>query len=247
MDTAIIFFIILFVVCVLGGGGAYLLFIKTRPKKQYWAAKVYQLRGGIIPPKKDKKGNVLGVETRDLVPYIEDTIEKRTEDQGKETYVLSRLDKTICAVNAQDVEVWGQKKIVNVLLDGDTATIMGFGYDETTGKKLFRPMPRERIDMIKSEILLKKNRLVKKKDLLMALAPYVILGISFFALIGIFYLSVNSTVKIAEEGKDAQKYQSDKQVESAEIWREGIRELSKTIDERIENKVNALGPQNTTK
>ena len=47
------------IVTLLGGGIAYFLWLKTRPKKETWIARVWRLGEGIRQPLIDKKGNML--------------------------------------------------------------------------------------------------------------------------------------------------------------------------------------------
>ncbi|NIQ13265.1 MAG: hypothetical protein GTO02_02290, partial [Candidatus Dadabacteria bacterium] len=74
--------------------------------------------------------------------------------------------------SADLVEVWGNKKIVHVLLEGDTATLLKSGYDKESGTKIFTPMPRERIELIKSEIQRQKDKLKDPADIWQKIAQY---------------------------------------------------------------------------
>jgi len=64
-------------VMIIGGGGFYLIWLKTRPRKQTWEAWVYQLGQGVLEKITDDKGNILrDISLQDLKPYARDTIEE---------------------------------------------------------------------------------------------------------------------------------------------------------------------------
>jgi len=224
-------------ISLIGGGGAWLLYAMSRPKKIFWTAKVYQLGAGVR-----KSGNF---ELSDLKPYVEDVLEKIEKAHGITVFKLVNLGKTTGAVSADLVDVWGQnKKEVKVLLKDDNATLLSSGYDNVTGNAIFNPVPRERIEMINSEREIKKNRLVKQKDILQAITPWVVAGICMVGLIFIVYLIANSAVDSSENYKEAIGIAKESQVETASIYRDAASIMKGVPLDRSSFNDSSLGVQN---
>lgn len=189
------------VITIIGGGFGYFIWLMTRAKKMYWKANVYQLSDGVQAGIKDKFGNIVSdVHLKDMRPYTKDVIEKVFKKKsGMTIFRLQKLDKTVDGVPSHTVDHWGEKNNeVDVLLEGETATVMSKGYDSKSGKIIFNPMPHDRINLIKSEQELKKNRLKNEKDILEAITPWVIAGICMFGLIAIAFIMVDGFTKISE-------------------------------------------------
>lgn len=195
-----------FVVLAIGGGFMYFFWIATRPKKMTWNAKVYQLSDGMIAPERDRKGNIISkIQLNELKPYTEDVIEKIDKKSGATHYWLQRMKKATPVVTADCVEVWGnKKKEVRVLLEGDTVTLIKSGYDNKTGQQIFKPMPHDRINMIKTETDERKSRIENTKDILAQLTPYVVTGIAILGLVAIVYFQVQGAIKTAELAHESQ-------------------------------------------
>lgn len=180
-----------FIVLAIGGGIGYWIWLATRSKKMTWRAYVYQMGDGEI-----KYENKI---LNELKPYTEDIIEKIDKKDGATHYWLQKMKKAVPVVTADCVEVWGQnKKYVKVLLQEDTCTLLKSGYDHTIGAKLFRPMPHDRINMIKTELAERKERIQDKKDILSAIMPYVTIGITLVALVVAIYIIVQGAVEASK-------------------------------------------------
>lgn len=209
MDIGIVIptVIVAFVILVIGGGGGYIFWIGTRTKKMTWKARIYQLGEGVIPPEKDEKGEYIASYTlNDLKPYTTDIVEKVDKKSGATRYWLQKMKKAVPVVTADCVEVWGQKdKWVRVLLDGDTTTLLKAGYDKQLGQQIFRPMPHDRINMIKTEIEERKARIENTKDVLTAITPFVVVGIAMLGLVAIVYFQVQGQIKSATLYTEASK------------------------------------------
>lgn len=192
--------IVTLVIIGVGGGGAYILWLITRPKKLTWKAKIYQLGEGIKPPIRDKKGNILSdIKLSDLKPFAKDIVERIEKDPGITVYRLIKLNKIVPAVTSDVVEYWGSKdKEVSILCENDSYTILKKGYDRSAGA-IFRPMQSDRINMIKSEMAIRKDRLHKEKDILQAITPWIVTGICMLGLVGICYISVDGYLTMQEK------------------------------------------------
>lgn len=207
------------VIVGLGGAGAYVIWLKTRPKKMWWKANVYQLAEGVRPPVRDKHGKIVSdLKLSDLRPYARDTIEKLDKGVGMVMYKLSRLGKTVPPVTNDVVDYWGEKdKEVAVLIDGETCTILKKGYDRLAGI-IFNPMPHDRINMIAGEIQLRKERLRNEKDILQAITPWIVTGIAMLGLVAIVYFAVDGFITISENLKDSNKYMATQQEKLTRMW-----------------------------
>ena len=187
-------------VTIVGGGIAYLIYVQTRPKKEVWKAKVYQLGEGVTPPKTDKDGNILSdISLKDLIPYARDKLEKVEKAHGVIIYRLQKLNKATPAVESGVVDYWGKDyKEVNVLLHKGGCTLLKKGYDFVGGGLIFNPLSHSRINLIKSEMAIRKDRLQKEKDILQAITPWVVAGIMALALVAIAYVMISGFVKISD-------------------------------------------------
>ena len=205
-------------VCILGIAGGYFIWFKSRPSKMTWTAEVYQAGEGIKPFVKDQDGCIISkVHRSEIKAYTRDVIEKIEKGQST-IYQLVKMKKTVPAVTNDCVDYWGPKdKRVAVLLEGDTCTLMKKGYDRTASEVLFHPMQHDRINMIKSEIALRKDRNHSKKDILVAISPWVITALCMITLMGIAYTIGGSYVEISENLKDSVKIQSEAIVDAARI------------------------------
>jgi len=190
-----------FVILAIGGGMGYFFWISTRVKKMTWKARVYQLGEGVIPI---PKGSKLSYKLSDLKPYATDVVEKVDKRSGATHYWLQKLKKAVPVVTADCVEVWGQnEKWVKILLEGDTTTLLKSGYDRSTGQEIFRPMPHDRINMIKTEIEERKERIENTKDILAQITPFVVVGIAMLGLVAIVYFQVQGAIKVAELNQES--------------------------------------------
>lgn len=183
------------VILIIGGGLAYFFWVSSRPKKMTWNAQIYQKGDGIIDGK-----------LSELKPFARDVIEKIDKKSGATHYWLQKMKKAVPVVTADCVEVWenGQKH-VKVLLDGDTMTLIKSGYDTKTAQEIFKPMPHDRINMIKTEIEERKARIENTKDILAQITPFVVVGIAMLGLVAIVYFQVQGAIKVGELNSMAQK------------------------------------------
>ncbi|KKN58801.1 hypothetical protein LCGC14_0548070 [marine sediment metagenome] len=228
------------IVAIVGGGGGYLFWVLTRPLKNTWKAKVYQLGKGIREPLKDKKGDIISnLKIQDLIPYSRDILEKVDKEHGTTFYQLQKLKKTTPAPEDGTVDYWGKKfKEVSVLYHKDGCTLLKKGYDKSTGEIIFDPLPHSRVNIIKGEMGLRKNRLHEKKDILEAISPWIIAGIVIMGLIAISYLQGEAYIKVSENLKNVMQ-ESNKKYDEFISQQAKIEELK----QGIEPEQHDLGPQ----
>ena len=204
MVNILVLIIVTLVVTVIGGGFGWLIWIKTRPKKETWTAKVYQLGRGIREPISHEGKVISNLKLQDLQPYASDILEKLEKSDGTVIYRLKKLNKTTPAVESDVVEFWGKdQKYVSVLLTKSGCTLLQKGYDKDAGEIIFDPLPHSRINLIKGEVALRKDRLQKEKDILQAITPWVVAGITILGLVAICYIMISGYVTMSENLKEA--------------------------------------------
>jgi hypothetical protein len=233
IGTIIILAIVIFVILAVGGGIGFWIWIASRPKKMTWDALIYQVGEGVIQKAKYKGKNIVNYKLSDLVPYTKDVIEKIEKKSGATYYWLQKLKKPVPVVTADCVEVWTQKeKVVRVLLEEDTCTLLKSGYDRITGSMLFRPMPHDRLNMIKTELSERKARIENTKDVLAAITPFVVVGIAMLGLVSIAYFIGQAGVQIAESLEEVSKSSSSTSIEIAKIYARYNISIAPPTDER---------------
>ena len=189
-------------ITLIGGGGFYFIWLKTRPLKETWKAKIYQLGEGIRSCKNHDSLNL-----QDLRPYAMDILEKVETGPGKvDVYFLQRLRKTTPAVTSDLVDYWGMKnKEVHVLVQESGCTLLKKGFDKKSGEIIFHPISHDQISMIENQRAIKKERLQNKKDVLVAMTPWIVAGIAIIGLIPLGYIMITGFIEISEHLDDAMK------------------------------------------
>ena len=226
--------IVSFIVFTVGGGLGYVIWLRSRPKKQTWTAYVYQLGEGIRNPKllkegdnkhKEKGTEESGLQLKDLRPFARDVLEKIEKGAGSTIYQLQKMKKVTPAVEGDTVDYWGQdRKIVHVLLDKGECTLLKKGYDIKTGEQIFEPMAHSKVNLIKSEIMTRKQRLKEEKDILQAIAPWIVTGICIIGLVAMTYILGSAGVEMSENLEEASK-------NMAEIKEGGLSDLMDQLEE----------------
>lgn len=231
------------IMCAIGGGGGFLWWLFTRKKRMTWKAKVYQLGEGVRPPHIDKKtGKPLSnIRLSDLKPYTKDVIERIEKDAGITIFRLVKLNKIVPAITSDSVEFWGEKeKEVAVLLMDENATILRKGYDRTTGNSIFTPLPSERINMIKGEITLRKDRARQQKSILEAITPWIVVGVCMIGMVAMTYELVDGWKKVGDQSLAGADMIANAIVQSSKILNNKTCVITQ---EQIEFQKNKLGPQ----
>ena len=218
MNLLLLVLVVAFIT-VVGGGIGYIVWLKTRPKKQTWKAQVWTLSEGVQKNKLDGKGKpIKDLALHDLKPYIIDTIELIIKPPGLEVYRLQKLNKPVPPVSAEIVDNFGVgERIVNVLYAQGSCTLLNKGYEKDIGKAVYDPVPADRINLLKGELAIKKSRLQSEKDILQAITPWIVAGITMLALIGIVYIVVQGMIEVSDSfNEGAEKPRSAKGVAGCE-------------------------------
>jgi hypothetical protein len=194
-------FVISFVLFSIGGGIGWFLWYKAKPKARTWIARCYTLSEGIQNRRvlEKKRATNYNIKLKDLKPYTIDTLKKIT-GKTDTIYKLVKQNLTTGAVTADMVDYWGKdKREVNVLISGDTATLMKKSFDYELGEIIFRPMDRERIEMIKSEMAVQTARYEETKGLLASVLPWVAVGFIAMALVATAYFQADVWIKTGDK------------------------------------------------
>lgn len=223
-------------VVIIGGGGGYLIWLKTRPPKPTWNARVFQLAEGV--KEKTIEGHI--IKLQELRPYLLDVVEKVDKDEGIILYRLQRLKIPTPPIEGDVVDVWGghANREVNILLHKGSCTILKRSYDKATGEMIFDPMPHSRINLMRSEIIMRKKRLESDKDIITAITPWIVAGICAIALVAVSYFMIDGFIKISDNNVGIAKENNDLL----------DRQMNLSYSTRVYNpNINNVGPQEQVK
>jgi hypothetical protein len=180
--------------------GIWITWVRTRPKKETWNAAIYQLTNSTRESVVTKEGKILNKAVlKDLKPYHQDVLEKSLEKDGRVIYRLQKLNIATGAVTSDVVEYWGKgdNRVNIVLIDGQPFFLQK-GYDKATGDYVVQPMPVSRTNMIESNLIIKKDRYRKNKDILEAITPWITIGLSMMGLVFAIFVLVQGLIEISE-------------------------------------------------
>ena len=216
--------VIVFFITVAGGGFGYWIFIKTRPSKIAWRARIYTVGEGVRPPKLDADGNLVSnISLTDLRPYGKDVLQRVVKGHGIIIYKLLKLNAPTNEPTANCIDYWGpEDKEVNVLKVGDSYSVLNKGYDFKSGEVVFTPLSYETSSMLQNQVILRKDRLKQEKDVLAQITPWIVTGIVMLSLIAVTWMLIQAFVGMSETTNDAMEYAADKQVEAGILFHNGI-------------------------
>jgi len=220
--TIVMTCIILGVITLIGIGVGYWFFLKLKPKKMVWTAKVYQIGDGVMPRLK-KDGKVISeVRLKDLKPYTTDTLERIEKDKGIIIYKLQKLNRTTPEVTSNCVDYWGENhKEVSVLIEGENCTLLKKGYD-VNSQVVFRPVPYDKVNMIINQMSIRKDRLEKDKNVLAEILPYITIVICMLTLIGLAWITGKAYVTMSENNRVSLETMNEALVKASENYKEGL-------------------------
>ncbi len=238
--------IALITIFVVGGGGFLWLWLKMQPKKIFWHAMCYTVGEGVKKIEKDKTGNpIQPFKLKDLLPYHQDVLVKEEKAHGITLFRLKGLNLTTNPVTGDVVELWKDKKIVNVLIEKEQATLLRKGYDEESGQSIFKPMPRERIEMLSNQIVVKRERYQSNKDTLSKITPFIVAGIWIIGLVAGTYFLANGWINASETNAEGTKALAKATVKASENYREALNSLSYAdLNKETENNKYGKQPSN---
>ena len=226
---------------ILVGGGGYFIWIKSRVKKPTWKALVWQLTDAKHDSLTGLNGEIVGdLDLRELRLYGTDILIKDSGVKDDITvFKLSRMQRTVKDVTPNCVVDYGEKigKCVDVLYHGDSCTLLRSSYDAKTGRKIWNPMPYDRINALKNDIAVRKSRIHKKADILAQILPYVAIIMSMVFIVGVSYMSFGSAKDIAAENTKQTSISVDGMVKVAETNRDGMIAVSGSVGSKLGKQV----------
>lgn len=241
--------IVIIAVIVIGGGLGLLLYFRMQPKRETWTAYVYGVGEGVKNITTDKGGNLIGTfKLKDLIPYKKDVLIKLNKAHGVTVYKLSGLGLTTQQPSPDAVDVWGNgERVIDVLVVGNNATILKKGYDTDLGEQIFRPMPRELLEMVISEAEIKINDIDGEKSLIQQILPWIGLGMMVLGIVASAYLNGQAIIESSKRFEASNKYTTDTMKELVEATRADIKAQRDASTQITENNLYGKQPSNTTK
>jgi len=212
MVNYLILILIVAVVTIVGGGAGYLIYLKVRPKKRFFSARVYTIAEGRSVKKLKKGGRI---RLHDLNPYAMDIVEVVKKKVGVVTR-LKGLKKIIGDIDPEVVENWSKdNKVVNCIYNKGEILLLKKRFDKENNALIFDPLPQSRVNLIKTEIRERQNRLKDEKDLLAAVTPWIVAGIIMVGLVACSWIMTEGYLKISTTNANAASA-NRKTMESAE-------------------------------
>ena len=232
---------------IIGGGIGLLFYMRTKPRQETWTAYVYGVSEGIKEISKDKDGNIINkFKLQDLIPYKKDVLVKINKEHAVTVYKLNSLGHTTQQPSPDSVEVWGNERIVSVLLVGNNATILKKGYDTVSGQAIFRPMPRETLEMVISEAEIKTDDLEEQKNIIQQALPWIGLGIMALSIVAVAYFNSMGGIEASRHNEAGAKYLADVVRESTEAFRQDLKGIRSSLPQNTENNKYGKQPDNKT-
>jgi len=208
---------ITFIVSSLGIGGGYLLWLKTRPHKETWRAKVYKLSEGVRDVKIEDGKIVSNIKLNDLQEHFIDIAERVNPEPGITVYRLQKRNKAIPNVTTEAVERWGDIREINLVEVQGSYYLLKKGFESKSGEAIFSPMKVDDLNMTESEMMVRKKRYKKEKDILEAISPWIVTALLCLTLIAITYMIIDGYTTITEK------------------FNEGVEKMSSALDRAGEN------------
>lgn len=212
---------------ILGGGFGFLVWLFTRPKKMVWEARVWQLSDSEKQIEwETDDGKPVEFKLQDLRPYTKDILEQIEPEPGATVYRLRKLNTSCPKPGSGCVDKWGDMPEVNVLHHKGSCTLLSRSYDKHSGQMIWNPIPYETSTMVQHNIISKKSKLQKEKDILQSISPWIVGGIIMLGLVACSYILTQGWIQMSNKQAEMQKYSDDKGVEIATIFREALMEYS---------------------
>lgn len=209
---------------------AFFLWSKFRPKKLSWKAYVW---------KKSESSYGNGQhKLNQLQLYATDTIVREEKSRGVVVYKLANLNKSVPEPTPDNITPIPKiGKVIDVLYDGGSCTLLNKGYDSENAQAVWNPVPYDNNNALKNDMTLQLERQQNKKDAFERILQIAAVIISFMAIIGVAYMSGSSSVKISENNKQGMEELSASIERAAEFYRDA--EYARTGNTPANNKLGA--------
>jgi hypothetical protein len=213
----------------IGMAGFYWFYLATRQKKVTYVARIWETSGE-LNPLRNKEGIVIDpIKLKVMKPYDMDVIEKVDLEYKNTIYRLIKHNRPVPEVKAEHITHWGKdKRVVDVLKDGDNFTLLRKGCRtiESTNEseEVFQPIDYDLSNMLLNQFAIKMDRRKKEKDALVAITPWIVVGICMVGMVISSYLLAQGWVRSsesqelsAEMNSEASKHISNNLVEVARV------------------------------
>jgi len=223
MGSTLVWLVVgIFLALVFGIGIVYYVYKLLIDDNQVkWKANVYAASEATYNTIKDKDGKDVEVgELSDLVPIGKDELVRETKEFGVTIFKLRKYGKTTGEVKANNITTWKENQEVDVLIDGDNATLLTKGYNKGISKLIFNPMPRERMDMLSQQVIVKKEKLHRQqKNIWEMLSPYFAIVMAFIITMGTIFFAINGYQESIKEFSKSIKDSNNAQLKVTETMR----------------------------
>lgn len=236
------------IVTGIGGGVFYWFYLTTRQKKVTYTARIWEISGE-LKALRNKEGNIVdSIPLKVMKPYDTDVIEKADLEYKHTVYRLIKHNRPVPEVKAEHIEYWGKdKRIVNVLKDGDNFTLLRQGVrlpEKGDAEKVFQPIDYDLSNMLLNQYAIKMDRRRKEKDALVAITPWIVVGVCMMAVVLSSYFLANGWIKSGEHIADASKINAESSekisnnlVQVAQVVKSQSYEASATIPQTKDHKL----------
>jgi len=206
-------------------GAAYFIFLKSRPKKITWDAKIFERSGSMenYVTKDGKKMDAIPTESIRLIGT--DIIEKVDMGKGLSPYRLQKYNAPIPEILAKHTQILPNgRKEVWVLKDGESFSLMTPGVDQES-RMVFRAADYDLSNMMLNQYHIKMSRLAHKKDTAKALMSLIGIIIVCAALVACAY----SIGGAWTESLQSQEKIAKINLESTENIQQGLLNIGKSV------------------
>lgn len=206
-------------------GIAYFIFIKSRPKKVTWNARIFE-RSGSMEDYVTKDGKVIdAIPTESLRLIGTDIVEKVDMGKGLSPYRLQKYNAPLPEILAKHTHILpsGQREVW-VIKDGESFSLLTPGVDKSS-RMVFRAADYDLSNMMLNQYHIKLNRLAHKKDTAKALMSLIGIIIVCAALVACAYSIGGAWTESLENQKEIAKINE----EASNNIQEGLIEIGKSV------------------
>jgi len=196
-----------------GAAGFYWFYLASRTKKVTYVARIWEASGE-LSPLRSKEGKILDpISLKVMKPYDMDVIEKVDLEYKNTMYRLIKHNRPVPEVKAEHISYWGKdKNVVDVLKDGDAFTLLRKGcrkMETGDAEFVFQPIDYDLSNMILNQFAIKMDRRRKEKDALVAITPWITVGLCMMAIVMSSYFLAQGWIRSAESQELAAEQNSE--------------------------------------
>lgn len=203
---------VIITIAILSFGVAAWMFKKSKPKKVGYQARVYKKVG-------------TGADA-DIQLYTKDYLVKLTPAIGITKWKLEKTGLFLPREpSAEVINVEGNEKVVDLLLDHSKIAILKKGYDTTKDKLIFESYDFDKHAFCELKRAYHIKRLDNNKNPLEYITKWIVVALTMFGLVAISYVQAEGWVNSSENNKLA----SENTLKAANIQANATKELQKIL------------------